>query len=124
MLVQAPGDDPCDWSGYLCSATNTEIEASIYNGVRRLLRGSDDLLSLTLQDDLSALQITLSRSFWQCEDRPAGQCRVTWSNFMSPDPVVLHAPVRCRQEFTHHLAGSLVGRVLTQLRERVGHPRG
>ena len=123
-LVQAPGDDACDWSGHLGSATNTEIEVSIYNGVRRLLRGSDDLLSLTLQDDLSALQITLSRSFWQCEDRPAGQCLVTWSDFMRPEPVALHAPVRCRQELTHHSAGSLVGRVLAQLRERIGHPRG
>jgi len=124
MLVQAPGDDACDWSGHLGSATNTEVEASIYNGVRRLLRGSDDFLSLTLQDDLNALQITLSRSFWQCEDRQAGQCWVTWSNFMRPEPVALHAPVRCRQELTHHSAGSLVGRVLAQLRERLGHPRG
>ncbi|MGE4660164.1 MAG: ribulose bisphosphate carboxylase small subunit [Arenicellales bacterium] len=117
MLVQAPGsaDNGSRDHPARPATANTAIPADCFNAVRTALRPGHEPLIVSLGGKLTGVRMELARHRWRCRDVRSGAVLVTWSGFARPEPVTLHQPVACRQEFLHSAAGTLAGLVLLEL---------
>jgi len=121
MLVQAPGSADIGSRGHMARETmaNTAIPCDCFNAVRKALRSGHEPLIVSLGSKLTGVRMELARHRWRCIDIRSGAALVTWSGFARAEPVTLHRPVACRQEFLHSAAGTLAGPVLLELNARL-----
>lgn len=101
------------------ATANMAIPADCFNAVRTALRSGHGPMIVSLGGKLTGIRMELARHHWRCIDVRSGATLVTWSSFARPEPVTLHQPVACRQEFLHSAAGTLAGLVLHELHTRL-----